>query len=203
MFQTGVFGLGYYTDTVALGTPDNVSAGADAAGSGIASSEIQVPTPSSNDQEAEAAGAKVAQQNSVPVASASSGTASSPKAAGSSSTMSESCQDLNTGSAQNMAETGDKSEPAVTEDIEIIPQAEVSTAVDAGQQDSTCAASALSDLRAEESTQAETSPEATAPESSESGKADQRPRRYWGQALQYLEKSADVTKGAPKALPAP
>ena len=28
----------------------------------------------------------------------------------------------------------------------------------------------------------------------------QRPRHYWGQALQYLEKSADVTKGPPHHL---
>ena len=30
--------------------------------------------------------------------------------------------------------------------------------------------------------------------------AQQRPRHYWGQALQYLEKSADVTKGPPHHL---
>ena len=31
--------------------------------------------------------------------------------------------------------------------------------------------------------------------------ASQRPRHYWGQALQYLEKSADITRGAPPLLP--
>ena len=30
--------------------------------------------------------------------------------------------------------------------------------------------------------------------------ASERPRHYWGQALQYLEKSADVTRGAPPLL---
>ena len=36
-----------------------------------------------------------------------------------------------------------------------------------------------------------------APEAEE---VKQRPRHYWGQALQYLEKSADVTKGKPHAF---
>ena len=34
----------------------------------------------------------------------------------------------------------------------------------------------------------------------EAGEAKQRPRHYWGQALQYLEKSADVTRGELPAL---
>lgn len=203
VFSTGKFGLGYYTNTASDATP---SADSTAANVQTATAATQMPSarPGASCYESKVDNAEASRPSESRLGQA----CNAPALTESTCIIAELIDGSGAGAlCQQPSPLADPACRPIEQhkaDKQASSESAVQSALGSTPVKTTCAAApAEAPCRGQDDGQigqdGQAQAGAEAPPQEAYG-ASERPRHYWGQALQYLEKSAEVTRGAPPLL---